>query len=91
MQRNRFVEIKPLFEEAGIDAWLVSDNLASDPTSLDYGSIALCVGLTEAAQHEEQAVSPVNAFSLVARNAASAPRNPPARELHAFRPVQKRM
>ncbi len=70
LQRKRWLEIKPLFDEVcGVDAWLLRDNLAHGSlTDLDFASVALQVGLAEAAAHEEQAINPVNAFALATGN-----------------------
>lgn len=62
--RQRFAQLKTNFEKRGVRGWVLSDNLASDPVTGDYGGVAMLVGLSDAALHADQATQVNNTLAL---------------------------
>jgi hypothetical protein len=60
--RERFAELKPRYEAAGVRGWLLADNLIPDQTTADHGRAALLAGLAEAAQRADQPAALNNAL-----------------------------
>jgi hypothetical protein len=62
--RQHFALLKSEYERRGVYGWMAADSLCSDPTTADYGMVALIVGMADAALYADRATQPNNAFSL---------------------------